>query len=161
MLPQAAVSRAGADGWSGAGAMLTLTGGAGNKAVQYALGDGAWTGYTGPVPLPAGTYPVRYRAQGDNLIYSGPEALAVKVDPEAPVPAVSVTSSRRSSTVTLSAQDAVSGVQLISYRLDGAAWAAYSGPFKVKGKGLHLLTYRALDYAGNYSTPRVARVRVR
>ena len=52
--PQATVSRPGSDGWSGAGATLTLGGGAGNSAVEYALSDGIWTAYTEVVRLPVG-----------------------------------------------------------------------------------------------------------
>ena len=68
--PTASVSDAGSDGWYGADAALTLTGGAGVKRLQYRIGDGAWTTYDAPVPLEAGSYAVDYRAQGNNLQWS-------------------------------------------------------------------------------------------
>jgi hypothetical protein len=147
VLPTAAISNAGTEGWYRAGATLTLSGGANNAKVQYVVGDGAWTTYTEPVTLSAGSYEVRYRAQGDNLIYSPAGSLAVKVDPEAPTSAVDVKTSNAASTVTLSAKDAASGVASISYRLDSAAWQVYSSPFTVTGS--HRVEFFATDKAGN------------
>ena len=145
--PQASVSKAGTEGWYGAGATLTLSGGAGNTKIQYALGEGAWTTYTEPVSLPAGSYTVRHRAQGDNLIFGPTASLAVKVDPEAPVSAVTVKSNKQVSTVTLSAKDTTSGVASINYRVDSGSWRAYSTPFTLKGA--HQLSFFATDKAGN------------
>ena len=156
VLPQATVSAAGKDGWYGAGATLTLAGGASNVEVQYELPGGTWTGYTEPVALPAGEYTLRYRARGTNRILSAPVELAVKVDPEAPISAVQVKTSGRNSTVTLTAQDTASGVASINYQLDGGAWQAYTKPFTVTGN--HQLAFRSVDRAGN--TEAVQRVTV-
>ncbi|HST86260.1 MAG TPA: family 43 glycosylhydrolase, partial [Kineosporiaceae bacterium] len=143
----AAVSKAGSEGWYGAGATFTLSGGANNTKVQYAIGDDAWTTYTDPVVLQAGSYTVRYRAQGDNLIYSPVESLAVKVDPESPTSAIDVTTVKKESTVSLSAKDAASGVASISYRVDSGAWQVYSAPVTVTGN--HAIAFFATDKAGN------------
>ncbi len=145
--PQAAVSRAGTDGWYGAGATLTLSGGAGNTVTEYALGDGAWTEYTAPVPLPAGSYTVRHRAHGANLILSPVASLAVRVDPEPPMSAVAVKTVKNVSTVTLSAQDTASGVASISFRVDSGPWQPYTKPFALTG--VHRLEFFATDRAGN------------
>jgi len=158
--PRASISRAGTDGWHGAGATLTLTGGKGNTKIEYALGDGPWTTYSSPVPLPAGSYTVRHRAQGKNLIYSPVASLAVRVDPDPPT----VTESHRDGTasvrVTLHAEDSLSGVAAISYRLDGGPWHPYRGPVEIRGKGVHRMSYRALDKAGNHSATHTVEIRV-
>src|SRR5207247_1068169 len=52
-------------------------------------------------------------------------------------------------TVTLTASDATSGVQSISYRVDGGAQWTYSAPFRVAGNGTHVVEYHAIDQAGN------------
>jgi len=148
--PQASVSRAGTDGWYGSGATLTLSGGTGNTKIEYALGDGAWTTYTAPVSLPAGSYTVWSRAQSENLIYSPYASLPVKVDPEAPASAVAVKTVRNRSTVTLSAQDTASGVASIRYRADYGPWQVYSAPFTLIG--VHRLEFFAIDKAGNAET---------
>jgi hypothetical protein len=145
--PRATVSRPGSDGWSGSGATLTLSGGAGNSAIEYALSDGAWTAYTGPVPLPAGAYPVRHRARGANLVLSPVGELAVKVDPEPPMSAVAVRAGRDAWTVTLTAQDTASGVASIGYRVDDGPWQAYAKPFALTG--VHRIAFSATDRAGN------------
>ncbi|MER7168849.1 family 16 glycoside hydrolase [Micromonospora sp. NPDC000207] len=54
-------------------------------------------------------------------------------------------------TVTLTASDAESGVESIEYSLDGAAFAAYTGPLTVNEPGEHRVDYRATDVAGNTS----------
>jgi hypothetical protein len=148
--PQASVSKAGADGWYGAGAALTFSGGTGNAKIEYALGDGAWTTYTAPVPLPAGSYAVRHRAQGENLIYSPVASLTVKVDLDKPVSTVAVKTVRNSSTVTLSAQDSASGIGSVQYRVDAGSWRVYSAPFTLSG--VHKLEFFATDKAGNAET---------
>ncbi|MEV6492589.1 copper-binding protein, partial [Actinoplanes sp. NPDC051633] len=56
-----------------------------------------------------------------------------------------------SATVTITATDAGSGVDLVEYALDGGAWAAYSGPVVVGTVGAHTIRYRATDNAGNTS----------
>jgi GH43 family beta-xylosidase len=150
VVPQATVSAAGTGGWYGAGAALTLAGGASNVEVQYELPGGTWTEYTEPVALPAGEYTLRYRARGTNRILSAPVELAVKVDPEAPISAVQVKTSGRTSTVTLTAQDTASGVASIGYQVDGGAWQTYAKPFTLTGN--HQLAFRAVDRAGNTET---------
>ncbi|WP_434742901.1 OmpL47-type beta-barrel domain-containing protein [Micromonospora sp. SH-82] len=54
-------------------------------------------------------------------------------------------------TVTLTASDAESGVESIEYSLDGAEYAAYTGPLTVNEPGEHRVDYRATDVAGNTS----------
>jgi hypothetical protein len=63
--------------------------------------------------------------------------------------------------VTLSAKDPISGVKLISYRLDGGGWKTYSAPIKVVGKGAHAVAFRAVDNAGNQSPTGSVPVRIR
>ncbi|GIF02360.1 family 43 glycosylhydrolase [Paractinoplanes rishiriensis] len=138
-----------ASGWLGAGATLTLTGGAGNSEVQYALTPGAWVAYTGPVPLPAGSYPVSYRARGTNGILSAPVDVRVQVDVEAPMTAAAVTTKGTRSTVTLTAQDAASGVAKIAYRVGTGGWQDYRAPFTVDG--VQQVEFTAADHAGNAS----------
>ncbi|MDQ4051592.1 MAG: family 43 glycosylhydrolase [Actinomycetota bacterium] len=85
--PTASVSDAGIDGWYGPDADLTLTGDATVAALEYRIGDGAWTAYSAPVELPDGRYDVAYRAQGTNLQWSETWTIAVKVGPASTVSA--------------------------------------------------------------------------
>ncbi len=54
-------------------------------------------------------------------------------------------------TVTLSGEDAASGIAGIAYVLDGAPFVMYSAPFSLTQEGLHTIRYWAQDQAGNYS----------
>ena len=73
----------------------------------------------------------------------------------------SVRIGRSPATVTLKAEDSLSGLERITYRVDGGAWQTYRAPIKVRGKGTHRVSYRAADRAGNTSPVRTVRVRIR
>ena len=137
-------------GWLGANATLTFSGGQGNSEIQYALTPGSWVTYTGPVLLPAGSYPVSYRARGVNRILSAPVEVRVQVDVQAPMTAAQVTTAGTRSTVTLTAQDTDSGVAAIAYRVGGGSWQGYRAPFTVDG--VRDVEFQATDRAGNVST---------
>lgn len=51
--------------------------------------------------------------------------------------------------ISLAASDAVSGVAVTRYSLDGTAAAAYAGPVAVSSPGTHTLEYSSADRAGN------------
>ena len=50
--------------------------------------------------------------------------------------------------VSVSASNSGSGVNTVEYDLDGAGWAAYSGPLDLPD-GVHSLNLRVIDNAGN------------
>jgi hypothetical protein len=56
--------------------------------------------------------------------------------------------------VRLSATDQRSGVGSIQYELDDGTWSTTSGDVAVQGDGAHVLTYRAVDLAGNVEQER-------
>src|SRR5207244_5441996 len=82
-------------------------------------------------------------------------AVSVKIDTVSPASLSQVAGTPAGSgyispvTVTLSASDVTSGVQSISYRIDGGAQWTYSAPFRVAGNGTHVVEYHAIDQAGN------------
>lgn len=61
---------------------------------------------------------------------------------------------RSTATVTLTANDATSGVAKTTYALDGAATATYAGALTVSSQGSHTLTYRSADRALNVEATR-------
>ncbi|MEU4253742.1 copper-binding protein [Amycolatopsis sp. NPDC026612] len=136
--------------------------GSGVAAVEYKLDGGAWTAYTGPVPVTAaGMHMLSYRAR-DVAGNTSPEGMAhftvVKSDTTAPVVTASVGGTRDAdgnyvgkAVVTVTAADAGSGVASVEYRVDGGAWTAYAAPVPVSSPGAHTVGYRARDVAGNTS----------
>ncbi|HEY8454103.1 MAG TPA: hypothetical protein VIL34_00765 [Actinopolymorphaceae bacterium] len=53
--------------------------------------------------------------------------------------------------VRLSASDDDTGVAVIHYRVDGGSWKTYRRPFRLTGRGKHVVEYRAVDRAWNAS----------
>ncbi|MEG3630282.1 OmpL47-type beta-barrel domain-containing protein [Streptomyces poriticola] len=142
--------------------------GSGVNTIEYAVGDGAWQTYSGPVMVHgAGTHTVRYRATdkagntaaGKSVDFT--VAAAPPQDTIPPVTGVTVDGSRNSdgayigsAKVTVSATDeGGSGVAGIEYSLDGGPYLAYSAPVVVDRVGRHTVAYRASDEAGNTSEP--------
>ncbi|GGM23467.1 OmpL47-type beta-barrel domain-containing protein [Promicromonospora citrea] len=58
-----------------------------------------------------------------------------------------------SATVSLAAEDDLSGVASVEYALDGGEYAAYDEPVVLDEPGTYSLAYRATDNAGNVSEP--------
>ena len=152
-------------------ATVTLTAtdaGSGVARIEYNVDGGAFRAYTGPVVVTGtGSHMVHYRAT-DNAGNTSAEQMAMFTIVARPVedttpPAVTaaVTGDREpdgdyigTATVTISATDAGSGVALVEYALDGAAWQAYTAPVVVGTVGAHTVRYRATDNAGNTSAER-------
>lgn len=62
--------------------------------------------------------------------------------------------------VTLTATDALSGVDVTLYGIDGAAFVPYTAPFAITGQGVHTVLYRSTDRAGNVESTRTLTVKI-
>jgi PKD repeat protein len=140
----------------------------GVAAIHLRLDGGAWQVYTGPTTVQGeGSHTIEYYATdvagNDETVRSVP----VKID------TVKATTSAQLSgtlagdgsyidsvTVTLSATDATSGVQLIDYRINGGAWRTYTGGFPLGGNGTHTIDYATTDIAGNVEDTKSSVVRI-
>src|SRR5207247_2415079 len=81
-------------------------------------------------------------------------SLTVNVDTTRPASAASLSGTTgangwfvSNATVSLSATDAMSGVDHITYRIDGGNWSTYGGSFLL-ADGQHIVEYLASDLAG-------------
>jgi hypothetical protein len=127
----------------------------GVAGISYAVDNGSWLVYSGPFLLTNGQHQVQFYATDNAGLVESPNSIAIKINTIAPVTTLSLAGTLGSNgwyvsdlTVTLSAADGTGGVDTISYRLDGGAWATYAGPF-VLTDGAHTLEYYATDIAGN------------
>ena len=87
----------------------------------------------------------------------------VRIDTTAPVTTDDAPSGWRSTgvVVVLSATDAGgSGVATTEYKLDGSAGFTTGSSVVVSGEGVHTLTYRSIDAAGNTEADKTATVRI-
>ncbi|MBB4904399.1 OmpL47-type beta-barrel domain-containing protein [Actinophytocola algeriensis] len=139
-------------------------GGSGVATTEYKLDDAAWAPYTQPVLVSVlGAHTVAYRAtdEAGNASTEGSKQFTVVADSSdttAPTVDAEVSGTQDDegnyvdvATVTVSAQDAESGVASVEYKVDDGAWTAYSTPVAVNTPGMHMVGYRATDVAGNVS----------
>ena len=69
----------------------------------------------------------------------------MRIDASAPYTTATVAGS----TVTISALDNASGVDVTMYRVDDGAWAEYTDDVEVTGEGDHIVQFYTVDVAGN------------
>jgi uncharacterized cupredoxin-like copper-binding protein len=144
-------------------------GGSGVATTEYKLDDAAWAPYTQPVLVSVlGQHTVLYRATdvAGNVSTEGSKQFTVVADQTDTTPPtvdaeVSGTQDAEGNyvdvaTVTVSAQDAESGVASVEYKVDDGAWTAYTTPVAVNTPGMHMVSYRATDEAGNVSAEGMA-----
>jgi len=112
----------------------------------YSL-DGTWVPYTGPFYLMGdGEYDLYYYSIGANTAVEELRGASLKVDVTKPMMEAIV----NGYTLTLIANDTMSGVTSVLYSVDGGAWTVYSGPFTVGAVGyMYSVRYHAVDAAGN------------
>ncbi|HWG92562.1 MAG TPA: right-handed parallel beta-helix repeat-containing protein [Candidatus Thermoplasmatota archaeon] len=157
----------GSSGWYRGPVKVTLTAKdleAGVGFIEYRTDGGNWTTYAGPFTITGdGLHTLQYRAMDlvGNLETAKP-ATTLKLDGTAPVPTHQVTGPlglgdwyTGPATVSLSAVDATSGLQRITYKLNGVNKGTYASPVKLTGSGVYVLNYTAVDVAGNPATREV------
>jgi hypothetical protein len=146
--------------WFNSAVLVTLNvneQGSGVDSVWYSFDGDVFQNYTAPfwVNL-TGTYHLWARASDQAGNIGAVSSSLLLVDRDLPAPAAAINGSQGldiwwlgALTVQLSAQDVGSGVDSILYSLDGANWAIYGSPFAITGQGVHTLSLKASDAAGN------------
>lgn len=159
----------GAGGWYRQNVLLQLAVPAGVTAkIQYRVAGGAWKTYSKSISLStAGENLVDHRLLRDAVVVPGTDGTAtVRIDKTAPKSTVLSTPSTRTGsprnpvTLQLSATDAHSGVQRVEYRIGTGAWTEATAAVPFAQVGDSVVTYRAVDAAGNTETERSITVRI-
>ncbi len=97
-----------------------------------------------------GTNTIEYRVVDAAGNPSATETAVVLLDLTPPVTVSDAQSTYTGSpTVTLSATDALSGVEATWVSVDGGPFVAYTGPVQIEGAGQHTLAFYSVDVAGN------------
>jgi flagellin-like hook-associated protein FlgL len=160
----------GLNGWYTSPVFVTLTATddlTGVASTTYRIDGGAWQTYAGPfVEATDGVHTVEFFSTDMVGNAEAPQSTTVWIDSETPTTSASFSGTAGDNgwyvsdvTVTLSASDLTSGVDTITYRLDGGSWQTYVVP-SVVGEGQHLLEYQATDMAGNSETLQSVPVKV-
>nr|WP_228506706.1 Ig-like domain-containing protein [Plantibacter sp. VKM Ac-2880] len=117
--------------------------------LEVRVGAGEWAAYTGPVVVSAdGATTVSFR--GTDAAGNVSEPSVVEVRRDATVPTAAVTVDQTARTVTVTAEDAHSGVAFTEVRVGDGAWATFTAPVAV-GDAATTVAVRATDVAGNVS----------
>ncbi len=124
----------------------------------YSVDSGAWTEGTQPTVSGDGVHTISFYSTDNAGNKETAKNVTVEIDATAPTLTASglqtsTDSGWRNSdqTVTLTPNDAGSGVAATYYTIDGGATQTYTAPFSVSGAGSHTVTYWATDSAGNAS----------
>ncbi|MDQ7772496.1 MAG: hypothetical protein RDU13_03115 [Elusimicrobiales bacterium] len=136
----------------------------GVETIEYRIDAEPFLVYTSSFSLAEGVRVVAHRAHDKAWNTEAPKSAVFHVDATPPVTSFSVDGARydanrfvyitKDSALLLSPDDPVSnevagGVLLTKYRLDGGAWAVYTGSFTIVAEGRHTLEYLSLDRVNN------------
>lgn len=157
------------NGWNNAAVTVTLTatdeaGGSGVKSISYAVDGGATVtvnGSTTGIALSTdGTHAVSFFATDVAGNAGSAQTATVRIDRVLPSESAVLTPTPNGNgynkvspvTVNLSATDAASGIDSLTYKLDNGATTTVPGAsasLSVTGDGTHTVVYSAVDKAGN------------
>jgi hypothetical protein len=137
----------------------------GVEFTKYRIDGGSWITYTASFTLAAysdGSHTVDYYSQDNNENEETPESLTVILDSTPPTTTLSIGTPKyvdggdtyvtSATTFTLTATDAVSGVDYTEYKIDDGSWTTYTAPFTISNSysdGPHTIYYRSADNVGN------------
>ena len=138
----------------------------GVEFTKYKIDGGFWTTYTDPFTLLGysdGSHTIEYYSQDNNGNEEVPGLLPLILDGTPPTTTISIGTPKHedggdtyvtsTTQFTLSAVDAVSGVKITEYRIDGGGWNTYSAPFTLPGPdGTYTIEYRSTDNVENVET---------
>ena len=132
-------------------------------------GSGAWTVYTAPVVVSENdTVYARSTDVAGNV--SNVSSYAVSnIDKIAPVTAATLNPAAPNGsngwytsdvTVSLSANDNLSGVTLTEYQVNNGSWITYTGSIPAFGDGVYTVNFRSMDLASNVEQIKTAQFKV-
>lgn len=140
----------------------------GVRATYYRLNSGPAVTYAGPVSVSAqGTNTLAYWSQDWAGNVEASRTASFRLDTIAPTTTVHRDSPANDAgwnqgpvVVTLSADDAGSGVEAIRYRLGSGEEATYSAPISFTASGTTSLEYWTQDHAGNVESAKSAAIKI-
>jgi hypothetical protein len=134
-------------------ALSTVDTGCAGATIAFRVNGGTVAPYTAPVPISSqGTTTIDYWATDSLGNKEAPRKAVVRLDSVVPSSSASGIPASWSAVpvdVRLSAQDAVSGVSAVRYRVGAGADQTYAVPVRISADGTTTVRFRAIDRAGN------------
>ncbi len=152
----------GQNNWYTGPVAVTLTASdetSGVAAIYYHMNDGQPQTYTNPFTiLDDGAYTIDFWSIDHASNVEPVKNVSFRIDQTDPItllilgePIYGIDPSylSASTSITLDAADATSGIDTTEYRIDAGAWIPYSAPFTLTTFGSHTIYHRSIDMAGN------------
>ncbi|RKX52441.1 MAG: hypothetical protein DRP25_02310 [Thermotoga sp.] len=129
---------------------------------MYRVNNGEWKVYDGPFAVKEGTVTIEYYS----VDYAGnveeTKSYTLKYDKTEPKTICTISGEhgignwyRSNVTISFSATDNVSGVNVTWYKIDGGEWHIYNGEdIVLSGEGRHIIEFYSTDVAGNQEDAR-------
>lgn len=141
--------------------------GSGAAFTEYRIDRGEWLPYEPFTIHQSGQHLIEFKSTDSAGNQESPKALSVLVDTSPPSSTITVNKktiapgeslySKAAVTVALSANDNVSRIKLIEYRLNDGPWSPYQ-PFSLSTEGSHSIEFRSTDNLGNTESTKFIKV---
>ena len=153
----------GDEGWFISSVMVTIRGNdasSGIDIIMYQLDGGSWSNYYSTIEVSEeGDHDIAFYAVDQAGNHADTVNLTFSIDATIPTAQSMLTGETGQNgwyvsevAVNLTAQDNLSGVATLLYRLDGSDWMEYSTDLSINVDGQHTVDFFAIDRAGNNGT---------
>jgi len=124
---------------------------------KYRINNGDWQNYSEPITLNEdGQHTIEYYSKDKAGNQETNKSKSIKIDTKLPTTTVAFSGTKgnddwhvSSVEVTLSPEDASSGVEVTKYRINKGGWEDYSEPITLKEDGEYTIEFYSKDKAGN------------
>ncbi|MCP4362742.1 MAG: hypothetical protein GY796_32455, partial [Chloroflexi bacterium] len=150
------------NGWHNEPVTVTLTAvdsASGVEITLYQMNGGNWLTYTQPIALAApGTHTVAFYSEDVAGNVETALTTTVQIDLLPPTTTLHLPPLNANGwytaalTMSLTADDATSGIDNTNYQLNGGSWQTYTAPISLNVEGVTAVAYRSADLAGNVET---------
>jgi len=163
----------GNNGWYVSNVTITLNANDSMSEVnvtKYKIDDGNWKKYDKAFIISEeGEHTIKYYSIDSAGNEEDQKEINIKIDKTKPVTTHSLNPSLPNGnngwyvsnvTITLNANDSISGVNVTKYKIDDGNWKKYTKPIKIINNGGHTIKYYSIDNAGNEEEMKTIEIKI-
>jgi len=142
----------------------------GLNSTKYKIDNGDLEEYNGIFVInEEGNHTVKYYSIDNASNEEETKTITIKIDKTKPTTTHSLSPSSTDGnnrwyisnvTITLNANDSVSGVNITKYKVDNGNWVEYIKPIKIINNGEHTIKYYSIDNAGNEEEMKTVTIKI-